>query len=73
MPECQPSGRISKSGESVSKGKNIFKITNTTKFPTKRELAITWLHNIVTGHSVDLLNLIGKSFVNITLQNSRPI
>ena len=71
MPECQPSGCINKSGESVSKGKKIFKITNATKFPTKRELAITWLHNIVTGHSVDLLNLIGKSFVKITLQNSR--
>ena len=28
---------------------------------------------IGTGHSVDLLNLIGKSFVKITLQNSRPI
>ena len=32
-----------------------------------------WLHYIGTGHSVDLLNLIGKSFVKITLQNSRPI
>ena len=73
MPECQPSGCINKSREGVSKGKKIFKITNATKFPTKRELAITWLHYIGTGHSVDLLNLIGKSFVKITLQNSRPI
>ena len=40
MTECQPSGCINKSGEGVSKGKKIFKITNTTKFPTKRELAI---------------------------------
>ena len=76
MTECQPSGCINKSGEgvsTVSKGKKIFKITNATKFPTKRELAIIWLHYIGTGHSVDLLNLIGKSFVKITLQNSRPI
>ena len=75
MPECQPSGCINKSGEGVSRGKNILKITNATKFTTKRELAIrpTWLHYIGTGHSVDLLNLIGKSFVKITLQNSRPI
>ena len=40
MTECQPSGCINKSGEGVSKGKKIFKIINTTKFPTKRELAI---------------------------------
>ena len=40
MTECQPSGCINKSGEGVSKGKKIFKITNATKFPTKRELAI---------------------------------
>ena len=74
MPECQPSECINKSGEGVSRGKKIFKITNATKFPTKRrELAITWLHYIGTGHSVDLLNLIGKSFVKITLQNTRPI
>ena len=71
MPECQPSGCINKS-EGVSRGKKILKITNATKFPTKRELAITWLHYIGTGHSVDLLNLIGKPFVKITLQNSRP-
>ena len=32
----------------MSKGKKIFKITNATKFPTKRELAITWLHYIGT-------------------------
>ena len=57
----------------MSKGKKIFKITNATKFPTKREQAITWLHYIGTGRIVDLLNLIGKSFVKITLQNSRPI
>ena len=31
------------------------------------------LHYIGTGHSVDLLNVLGKSFVKITLQNSRPI
>ena len=73
MPECQPSGCINKKGEGVSRGKKILKITNATKFPTKLELAITWLHYIGTGHSVDLLNLIGKSFVKITLQNSRPI
>ena len=75
MPECQPSECINKSGEGVSRGKKILKITNVTKFPTKREaeLAITWLHYIGTGHSVDLLYLIGKSFVTITLQNSRPI
>ena len=72
MPECQPSGCINKSGEGVSKGKKILKITNATKFPTKRELAITCLHYIGTGHSVDLLNLIGNSFVK-TLQNSGPI
>ena len=72
MPECQPSGCINKSG-GVSRGKKILKITNATKFPTKHELAITWLHYTGTGHSVDLLNLIGKSFVKITLQNSRPI
>ena len=60
MPECQPSGCINKSGEGVSRGKKILKITNATKFPTKRELAITWLHYIETGHSVDLLNLIGS-------------
>ena len=36
-------------------------------------LGPTWLHYIGTGHSVDLLNLIGKSFVKITLQTSRPI
>ena len=72
MPECQPSACINKSGEGVSRGKKVLKITNATKFPTKRELAIrpTWLHYIGTGHSVDLLNLIGKSFVKITLQNS---
>ena len=70
MPEYQPSGCINKSGEGVSKGKKIFKITNATKLPTKRELAITWLHYIGTGHSV---NLIGKSFAKITLHNSRPI
>ena len=40
MPECQPSGCINKSGEGVSRGEKIFKITNATKFPTKRELAI---------------------------------
>ena len=61
----------------MSRGKKVLKITNATKFPTKRELAITWLHYIYiyigTGHSVDILNLIGKSFVKITLQNSRPI
>ena len=57
----------------MSRGKKILKITNATKFPTKRELAITWLHYIGTGHSVDLLNLIGKSFLKITLQNSRPV
>ena len=62
MPECQPSGCINKSGEGVSRGKKILKITNATKFPTKHELAITWLHYTGTGHSVDLLNLIGKSF-----------
>ena len=73
MPECQPSGCINKSGEGVSRGKNILKITNATKFPTKRELAITWLHYIGTGHSVDLLNVIGTSSVKITLQNSWPI
>ena len=72
MPECQPSGCINKPGEGVSRGEKILKITNATKFPTKRELAITWLHYIGTGHSVGLLNLIGKSFVKITLQNSRP-
>ena len=43
MPECQPSGCINKSGEGVSRGKKILKITNATKFPTKHELAITWL------------------------------
>ena len=58
MPECQPSGCINKSGEGVSRGKKTLKITNATKFPTKRELAITWLHYMGTGHSVDLLNLI---------------
>ena len=75
MPECQPSGCINKSGEGVSRGEKILKITksNATKFPTKHELAIAWLHYTGTGHSVDLLNLIGKSFVKITLQNSRPI
>ena len=57
----------------MSRGEKILKITNATKFPTKREQAITWLHYIGTGHSVDLLNVIGKSFVKITLQNSRPI
>ena len=49
MTECQLSGCINKSGEGVSKGKKIFKITNATKFPTKRELAIIWLHYIGTG------------------------
>ena len=58
MPEYQPSGCINKSGEGVSRGKKILKITNATKFHTKRELAITWLHYIGTGHSVDLLNVI---------------
>ena len=72
MPECQPRGCINKS-EGVPKGKKIFEITNATKFPMKRELAITRLHYIGTGHSADLLNLIGKSFVKITLQNSSPI
>ena len=71
MPECQPSGCINKSGGVSRGGKDPqVKITNATKFPTKRELAITWLHYIGTGHSVDLLNLIAKSFVKITLQNS---
>ena len=51
MPECQPSGCINKSGEGVSRGGKILNITNATKFPTKRELAITWLHYIGTGHS----------------------
>ena len=55
MPECQPSVCINKSGEGVSRGEKILKITTATKFPTKRELAITWLHYIGTGHSVDLL------------------
>ena len=65
MTECQPSGCINKSGEGVSKGKKIFKITNATKFPTKRELAIIWLHYIGTGHSVDLLNLRAKLRINV--------
>ena len=73
MPECQPGGCINKSGEGVSRGKMILKITNATKFPTKRELAITWAFTTLELVSVDLLNVIGKPFVKITLQNSRPI
>ena len=46
MTECQPSGCINKSGEGVSKGKKIFKITNATKFPTKRELAIHYMASL---------------------------
>ena len=37
----------------MSRGKKIFQISNATKFPAKLELAITWLHNIGTGHSGD--------------------
>ena len=71
MPECQPCGRINKSGEGASKGKKIFQITNANSL---RNASWPWLHNIGTnGHCVDGLILIVKSFVEITLQNSMPI
>ena len=56
MPECQAYGCLHKAGEGVAKGKRFFQIPNAKKFPAKRELAMKWLHNIGTGHTVDKFN-----------------
>ena len=56
MPECQAYGCLNKAGEGAGKGKRFFQIQNATKFPAKCDLAIKWLHNIGTGHTVDKLN-----------------
>ena len=48
MPECQVYRCINKAGEGASNGKQIFQITNATKFPANREPAIKWLHTIGT-------------------------
>ena len=38
------------------KGKGFFQIPNATKFHAKRDLAIKWLHNNGTDHTIDKLN-----------------
>ena len=37
-------------------GERFFQIPNATKFHVKRDLAIKWLHNIGTGHTIDKFN-----------------
>ena len=56
MHECQAYGCLNKAGEGAGKGEKVFQIPNATKFPAKRDLAIKWLHNIGTGHTVDKFN-----------------
>ena len=56
MPECQAYGCLNKAGEGARKVKRFFQIPNATKYPAKRDLAIKWLYNIGTGHTVDKLN-----------------
>ena len=56
MPECQAYGCQHKAGEGAAKGKRFFQIPNAKKFPAKRELAMKWLHNIGTGHTVEKFN-----------------
>ena len=73
MPECQPSGCINKSGEGVSRGEKILKIKNSTKFPTKRELAIYMASLHWNWSQCGSIEFNRKVFVKITLQNSRPI
>ena len=56
MPECQGYGCTNKAGEGVAKGKRFFQIPNAAKDAGKRELAMRWLHNIGTGHTVNKFN-----------------
>ncbi|KAK2177520.1 hypothetical protein NP493_584g00011 [Ridgeia piscesae] len=56
MPECQAYGCQHRAGEGATKGKRFFQIPNAKKFPAKRELAMKWLHNIGTGHTVEKFN-----------------
>ena len=42
----------------MAKGKRFFQISNAVKYPpkSKRDLAMKWLHNIGTGHTMDKFN-----------------